>query len=157
MKEGRQMNITDLIVQQINQMLEQDGGTIKIQRNELANKIGCVPSQINYVITNRFTVEQGYLVESRRGGGGFIQIMKINASNRETIFHIINSIGEEIDEYSCRIMLQNLVCDKILTQKECKIMLSALLDSNFRGLPSQIKQRIRAVLLKTMLLNVIDE
>lgn len=89
------MNITDLIVQQINQMLEQDGGTIKIQRNELANKIGCVPSQINYVITNRFTVEQGYLVESRRGGGGFIQIMKINASNRETIFHIINSIGKK--------------------------------------------------------------
>lgn len=146
------MKITDLIAQQINQMLEQDGGTVRIQRNELANKIGCVPSQINYVITNRFTVEQGYLVESRRGGGGFIQIIKIDSSDRQKVFHVINSIGDGIDEYSARMILQNLVYDKILTEKEGKIILSAMSDSLMRGLPDGAKQTIRANLLKTMLL-----
>ncbi len=146
------MRITDIIAQQINQMLEQDGGIARIQRNELANKIGCVPSQINYVITNRFTVEQGYLVESRRGGGGFIQIIKIDSSNRQKVFHVLNSIGDGIDESSARMILQNLVYDKILTEKEGKIIMSAMSDSLLRGLPDQVKQTIRANLLKTMLL-----
>jgi transcriptional regulator CtsR len=149
------VKITDLIAQEINAMLEQDGGKVRIQRNELANRLGCVPSQINYTITNRFTVEQGYLVESRRGGGGFIQIIKIQSDHRQAIFHLINSIGDEIDEYSSRVILQNLVCDKILTEKEGKLILSALLDTNFKGLPNQTKQKIRALILKTMLLNSI--
>ena len=109
------MNMTDLIVAQINEMLREAGGTVKIQRNELAGKIGCVPSQINYVITNRYTRENGYLVESRRGGGGFIRIVKLDYENREAIFHLINSIGTEIDETSARVILQNLASDKILT------------------------------------------
>lgn len=149
------MKITDLIAEQINRMLEEDGGTTRIQRNELANQLGCVPSQINYVITNRFTTEQGYLVESRRGGGGFIRIVKINVSDRETIFHLINSIGQEIDEYSARIILQNLAFDKVLSEKTCKIILSALQDQNFRGLPDGTKRIIRANLMKTMLLNAV--
>lgn len=149
------MKITDLIAQQIREMLEQDGGMVRIQRNELANKLGCVPSQINYVITNRFTAEQGYLVESRRGGGGFIQIIKINSSQREMIFHLINSIGDEIDEYSSRIILQNLVCDNILTEKEYKIIMSALMDSNFKECSENVKGKIRAILLKNMLLNTL--
>jgi transcriptional regulator CtsR len=149
------MRMTDLIARQINQMLEEDGGTVRIQRNELASQIGCAPSQINYVITNRFTVEQGYLVESRRGGGGFIQIVKIESSHREAIFHLINSIGSQLDEYSARMILQNLVCDKFLTEKESKIILSALLDQNFKGLPDETKQSIRANLFKIMLLNTI--
>lgn len=149
------MRMTDLIARQINQMLEEDGGTVRIQRNELASQIGCAPSQINYVITNRFTVEQGYLVESRRGGGGFIQIVKIDSSHREAIFHLINSIGSQLDEYSARMILQNLVCDKFLTEKESKIILSALLDQNFKGLPDETKQSIRANLFKIMILNTI--
>jgi len=149
------MRMTDLIARQINQMLEEDGGTVRIQRNELASQIGCAPSQINYVITNRFTVEQGYLVESRRGGGGFIQIVKIDSSHREAIFHLINSVGSQLDEYSARMILQNLVCDKFLTEKESKIILSALLDQNFKGLPDETKQSIRANLFKIMLLNTI--
>lgn len=150
------MKVTDLIARQIQEMLEQDGGVVRIQRNELANKLGCVPSQINYVITNRFTVEQGYLVESRRGGGGFIQIVKIQSSDREMIFHVINSIGDQIDEYSSRMILQNLVYDKILTEKEGKIILSALTDNNMRGLSDSMKQTLRANLLKTMLLSCVS-
>lgn len=149
------MKITDEIVRQISEMLEAGGGSTRIQRNEFASKIGCAPSQVNYVITSRFTAEQGYQVESRRGGGGFIQIVKVNYAAGGEIFHLLNSIGEEIDEFSSRIILQNLVCDKILTPKECKIILSALRDSNFKGMEDSQKQKLRAVLLKNMLINTI--
>lgn len=146
------MNMTDLIAAQINEMLRQSGGTVKIQRNELAGKIGCVPSQINYVITNRYTLENGYLVESRRGGGGFIQIVKLDYDNKETIFHLINSIGSEIDETSARVILENLTSDKILTTGQYKLILAAMSDQNFKGLSDPAKRTIRANLTKMMLL-----
>ncbi|WP_093989378.1 CtsR family transcriptional regulator [Massiliimalia timonensis] len=144
--------MTDLIAAQINEMLRQSGGTVKIQRNELAGKIGCVPSQINYVITNRYTLENGYLVESRRGGGGFIQIVKLDYDNKETIFHLINSIGSEIDETSARVILENLTSDKILTTGQYKLILAAMSDQNFKGLSDPAKRTIRANLMKMMLL-----
>lgn len=150
------MYMTDLIVAQINEMLREAGGTVKIQRNELAGKIGCVPSQINYVITNRYTRENGYLVESRRGGGGFIRIVKLDYENREAIFHLINSIGTEIDETSARVILQNLASDKILTAEQYKLMIAALRDNNFTGLPDKAKRTLRANLMKVMLLSCVE-
>lgn len=147
------MNMTDLIAAHINEMLREAGGVVKIQRNELAGKIGCVPSQINYVITNRYTRENGYLVESRRGGGGFIRIVKLDYETREAIFHVINCIGPEIDETSARVILQNLASDKILTVGQGKLILSALRDNNFQGLPEPVKRRLRANLMKVMLLS----
>ena len=74
------MNLSELVALRILEMLDAAGGEAEIQRNELASSIGCVPSQINYVITSRFTPEQGYTVESRRGGGGYIRISRVNLS-----------------------------------------------------------------------------
>ena len=71
------MRMSDIVAQYISEILEQSGGNAEIQRNELAQTLGCVPSQINYVITSRFTPEQGYLVESRRGGGGYLSLIHI--------------------------------------------------------------------------------
>ena len=69
------MRISDEITAYILHMLENaDDGEAELRRNELAEELGCVPSQINYVLTSRFTPEQGYVVESRRGGGGYIRI-----------------------------------------------------------------------------------
>ena len=70
------MRMSDLVANYINNMIDESNGTAEIQRNELANSLGCVPSQINYVISSRFTQENGYVVESRRGGGGYIRIQK---------------------------------------------------------------------------------
>lgn len=147
------MRITDIIAAQINAMLEESDGIARIQRNELAGKIGCVPSQINYVITSRYTLENGYLVESRRGGGGFIQIVKLNYASREVIFHVVHSIGDEIDEGSARMILQNLTYDKILTPKECKIISAALQEQTLKCLPDETRRRVRASLMKIMLLH----
>jgi len=74
------LNLSELVALRILEMLDAAGGEAEIQRNELASSIGCVPSQINYVITSRFTPEQGYTVESRRGGGGYIRISRVNLS-----------------------------------------------------------------------------
>lgn len=75
------MRISDSVANYILQMLNDENGIAEIQRNELANTLGCVPSQINYVITSRFTPEQGYIVESRRGGGGYVDRMDFFAQN----------------------------------------------------------------------------
>lgn len=149
------MNITDAIAQVILSTLEDSGGTVQIQRNELANKIGCVPSQINYVITSRFTPEQGYIVESKRGGGGYIKIIKIQSGPETTLMHLINSIGDSIDENSVRVMLQNLCYDNILTEKDAKMILSAVTDHVLKAVPPSLRGKIRSAIFKSMLLNIL--
>ena len=145
------MKITDMIAKELLDMLKQDGGEIQIKRNELASQLGCVPSQINYVITSRFTEEQGYRVESRRGGGGYIRIIKLHYGGHETLFHLINTIGESIVLASCRSILQNLHYDKILSTQQCRLMMAVLADQNFKGLPETAKGRLRANLFRSML------
>ena len=73
------MRLSDEITAYILHMLDQTAGEAELQRNELAEELGCVPSQINYVLTSRFTPEQGYIVESRRGGGGYIRVRRVCA------------------------------------------------------------------------------
>ncbi|MEG2814093.1 MAG: CtsR family transcriptional regulator [Oscillospiraceae bacterium] len=149
------MRITDLITDTILQLLCENDGTIQIQRNDMANQIGCVPSQINYVITSRFTKEQGYIVESRRGGGGFIKIVKVNQSYDDLILNLINELEDELDESTTRILIKSIYNDNYIDEMTAKIMLSVIADNNFRGLDDNVKRKIRANLFKTMLINSI--
>ncbi|MEG1027734.1 MAG: CtsR family transcriptional regulator [Oscillospiraceae bacterium] len=149
------MKITEIIADTIQQLLNEQGGTIQIQRNDLANQIGCVPSQINYVITSRFTREQGYIVESRRGGGGFVKIIRVNHSKNSLIMHIINSISDYIDEGTARNIIKDLYQTDNINLYQAKLMLSVIQDNNFKGLPDEIKLALRCNLLKTMLINCI--
>ena len=87
------MILSDHIARLIEEMLEEGGGTTEVRRNDLAAKIGCVPSQINYVITSRFTPERGYVTESRRGGGGYIRIVKKQMHKNEYLMHFFHAIG----------------------------------------------------------------
>ncbi len=113
------MNISNIIASMIQEMLEDEGYT-EIQRNELAQKIGCVPSQINYVISSRFTPEHGYIVESRRGGGGYIKITRATYDRNSFKMHLINSIGQALDENTCRAHLKNLYDRDIIDEKTVK-------------------------------------
>lgn len=149
------MKLTDYIEKIIQQMLYEHDGIAQIQRNELADQVGCVPSQINYVITSRFTPEQGYIIESRRGGGGFIKIIKQDLSDVDTIAYLLNNIGETIEENVCRSIITNLHTDGLLSTKEAKIILSALTDQALKELPKESRAKMRARLLKVMLLNCI--
>lgn len=149
------MKLSDVIADMILDMFDDDTPTIQIQRNDLAERIGCVPSQINYVITSRFTPEQGYRIESRRGGGGCIMITRA-ATKENAIVSLINSIGAEIDEKNARAHIYNLNYQNLISDKAANMMLAVISDSNFKGLPSEFRNVIRASQLKQILLAYIN-
>ncbi len=147
--------MSDYIADMILDMFDENTPSVQIQRNDLANQLGCVPSQINYVITSRFTPEAGYRIESRRGGGGYILITRADSKN-DVLSSFINSIGSSIDEKTARRNLYNLSYQNILSQKAYRMIEAATLDNNFKGVPSEVTNRIRANQLKQMLLAYID-
>ena len=149
------MRVTGQIADTLLRLLEEEGGAIRIQRNDLANRLGCVPSQINYVIASRFTREQGYIVESRRGGGGFIRIARIECTGPSLIMHVVNSIGAELDEGSARVLIRGLHEAEQLSAGQAKLLLAASSERNFSGVGDAERLRIRAALMKSMLLQVV--
>lgn len=149
------MKMTDIIANMILDMFDEDNSTIQIQRNDLASQIGCVPSQINYVITSRFTPEQGYRIESRRGGGGCIYITRAETKN-SAIVALINSIGSSIDERSAKANIYNLNYQNLIDEKTAKVLVAAIADNNMRGLPADVRNTIRAKQFKQMLTAYID-
>ncbi len=149
------MKLSDAIADMILNMFDENTPTIQIQRNDLAQQLGCVPSQINYVITSRFTPEQGYRIESRRGGGGYIMITRA-ATKENAIMSLVNSIGNSIDEKRAKANVYNLHYQGLISDKAGRIMMSVLSDSNFKGVDTDVKNQIRASLLKQMLLAYVD-
>ena len=150
------MKISDLITAEIIKLInESEGNTAEIQRNELANIFGCAPSQINYVLASRFTPEHGYVIESRRGGGGYIKIRRVVMSHSSAIMHIINSIGDEIDSMTTRIVLENCLEAGLLDEKNARIMASALSNHALQSIPVIFRDAARASILKQMLLTLL--
>ena len=98
------MGISDVIASFIQSALEETDGVLELQRSDLAQRFNCVPSQINYVMSTRFSPEHGYIVESRRGGNGYIRITRVRTDRKTLLMHVINSIGDELDAASARAM-----------------------------------------------------
>ena len=148
------MRMSDLVAQYILEMLEQQDGSAEIQRNELAGSLGCVPSQINYVITSRFTPEQGYIVESRRGGGGYIRISRVKMDKGTALMHIINSVGDSLDKSAAEVMLRNMLQRRLLEMSAAKLIAAALSDRTLRQVEQDKRDALRADLFKNMLLTL---
>ena len=146
------MRMTDSVVQYILSLLEEEHGSAEFRRKELAETMGCVPSQISYVISSRFTPEQGYLVESRRGGGGYIRITRIQRDAPTLLMHLINSIGESLDSITAGVMLKNLAERKILSLRDARLMASAISDRALAGAPRENRDVLRAGILKNLLM-----
>ena len=146
------MNLSDEIANLIMEILADSEGIADIQRNELATRIGCVPSAINYVITSRFTPQQGYLVESRRGGGGYIRITRVSSERQNVLAHIINSIGTTLDENSSRIITRDLLYRKMLSEEAAKIITIAVSERSLCDVPPPLRERVRATVFKSMLM-----
>lgn len=146
------MRISDEVTKYLLELLEEYHGDIQIQRNELASSMGCVPSQINYVITSRFTPEHGYIVESRRGGGGYIRITQIKTEKSAAVKDIINAIGQKLDALSAEMIIESLVRRDIISEKISKLMLSAISDRVYIDIPVNLRCALRASILKNMLL-----
>ena len=122
-------NLTNVIEQYINELLnaESKESTISLRRKELAESFGCVPSQINYVLRSRFTPEKGYLVESQRGGHGYIRIVRLSYENSESrLEHIDEIIGEVLSEQECKKLLVALQERGFISARERLIIEVAL-------------------------------
>lgn len=146
------MRMSDLVANYIMRMLEESDGNAEIQRNVLAGELGCVPSQINYVITSRFTPEQGYIVESKRGGGGYIRITRVTTNRRSAIMHIVNSIGNKLSSSSAVIMLRNMKESGIISAYDSALMSAALSDKAYGDTPPQKRDSLRASIFKNLLI-----
>ncbi|MBQ4602778.1 MAG: CtsR family transcriptional regulator, partial [Clostridia bacterium] len=116
------MLMSDIIANMIEEMLREGNGELELKRNDLAGRIGCVPSQINYVITSRFTPERGYMIESRRGGGGYVRITKVQMTRDQYLMHLFQSIGRELDERSSRVFVNSMLEKEVITLREANII-----------------------------------
>ena len=148
--------LSDIIESFIKEMIEDMDGAVEIQRNELANRFNCVPSQINYVISTRFSTDKGYYVESRRGGGGYISIKRLNAGSvSEYLMHIITSIGDKLSQHTCEIFIQNFVDYDIISEQEAGLMKAATSDKALVAVSPELRDEIRMTILKNMLMSLV--
>ncbi|GMB09971.1 transcriptional regulator [Thermolongibacillus altinsuensis] len=145
-------NISDVIEQYLKQVLSMSGRDIvEIKRSEIADKFQCVPSQINYVINTRFTLERGYIVESKRGGGGYIRITKVKTQNSsQLIDHLLSLIQERMSQTNAEHIIQRLVDEKVISKREANIMLSVI-DRTVLSIDLPQRDQLRARILKAML------
>ncbi len=144
------MGISDVIADFINDLLAEDS-TAEVQRSELASRFNCVPSQINYVISTRFSPERGYAVESRRGGGGYIRIRRVRSDPKLLIMHTVNAIGDSVDPRTASALLENCVSAGVLPEAAARLMLSALSDRALSPVSPEGRDIVRASVMKQML------
>ena len=147
------MRISDVIENFIKDMLSDDNSAV-IQRNDLAEHFNCVPSQINYVISTRFTPLQGYYVESQRGGGGYIKIQKVNITHSDYLMHIITSIGNTLTSKEADVFINNFEEYGIIDKKTAKLLKGATNDKVLIK-AKILKDELRADIFKNMLINLV--
>lgn len=135
------MLISDSIAKMIEKMLDDGDGLVELRRNDLASQLGCVPSQINYVITSRFTPEKGYITESRRGGGGYIRIVRVKMTKNEYLMHFFHAIGEGVDEKEGRAFLVNLLDKGIIGEREARMIAASISDGALEKAPREQKKQ----------------
>ena len=147
--------LSDIIENFIKQMIsESEDNQTLIQRNELADQFRCAPSQINYVLTTRFTYEKGYVIESRRGGGGHIVIKQVNYDDSERRNKIIyDAIGDTITYHNALATIENLFDMKIITKREADLMRMAINDRTLGNVED--RNRVRADILKAMFMSIL--
>jgi transcriptional regulator of stress and heat shock response len=145
-------NISDIIEGYLKQVIELGGqGLIEIKRSELADKFQCVPSQINYVINTRFTAERGYLVESKRGGGGYIRILRVKANSRiDLLEDMIRQINHGATQSMAEDIIYRLIDEAVISKREAKLMFAAIDRATLR-LQLPTRDELRSYILKSML------
>ena len=150
------MRLSDSIEQFIKELLSQESTEVELKRNELAEYFGCAPSQINYVLATRFSPDHGYVTESRRGGGGYIRIVRVVQSGSQRLMYLVNDrIGDSLGEEECLRLISQLKEQMIITEDEAALMASAV---STRALsvpvPDVLKDAMRAKMMKSMLMTI---
>jgi len=145
--------LSDSIEQFIKELMHEDAH-IELRRNELAQHFGCAPSQINYVLATRFSVDHGYIIESRRGGGGYVRIVRMQTHGKTNFLDaLLNRIGNSVDEETANAIISNLAERKMVTVREASLMRAAV-SRNALALPISAKDILRASVFRNMLIQV---
>lgn len=148
---SRISNIIELFIKEL--LDESNNLAVEIQRNELADYFNCAPSQINYVLMTRFTVDKGYLIESRRGGGGYIKIVKVNIDKNQYLRMLMEDIGDVIGNMKAEAIIHRLLEKELISEREKRLMLAAISDRSINT-PINLKDHIRANILKSMVATI---
>lgn len=150
-------NISNMIERYLKQLLaESREGYIEIQRNVLAEHFSCVPSQINYVLSTRFSVEGGFVVESRRGGRGYVRIIKVPLGDGLSLLvQALELVGSVTSEQGARGIIQRLLEEGLILPREAVLMRAAI-NRNILRLALPTRDQIRANILKAMLIAVLQ-
>ena len=152
------MTLVNQIEKYIKSLLSQSGcEAIELKRSDLAETFMCVPSQINYVLETRFSIHNGYLVESKRGGGGYVRIIKLSPDKEGELLNMINSAsGRKISQVAGESLIDRLTEEKFLTERE-GILLKSMINSNVLSQENSDMNVLRGELLKTVLLNLLRD
>ncbi|SFG10343.1 transcriptional regulator [Halobacillus alkaliphilus] len=145
-------NISDVIEEYLKEVLNKNQQkTIEIKRSEIADQFQCVPSQINYVIKTRFTVEKGYIVESKRGGGGYIRISRIqHRKESDMIEEIVDMINPLVSQTAAADVIERLLESGIITEREAKLM-GSIIDREVLTFPLPLRDEVRSRMMTAML------
>ena len=142
-------NISDIIEEFLIEILG-DNNSVNISRNELANYFSCAPSQINYVLTTRFTPARGYIIESRRGGGGFVNVIKLEDNADELLSSLINiPVSEGLTLTHAYQILSRLAENSLITDNEA-VLLGAVMSDKALIAPSVAKDGLRAGMIRSL-------
>jgi len=149
------MGISDLIAAFIRDELDEGDGVLELRRGDLAERFHCVPSQINYVMSTRFSPENGYIVESRRGEGGYIRITRVRMDRPTLLMSVINSLGRSIDAASAAAIVRNLADAEAISADCARVLLAAISDGALRSVPAAARGALRADLMRQMLIQTV--
>ena len=145
--------LSDSIEQFIKELMREDAH-IELRRNELAQHFGCAPSQINYVLATRFSLDHGYIIESWRGGGGYVRIVRMQSRGEpDFLERLLNRIGNSVDEETANAIVTNMLERDMITAREAALMRSAV-SRNALALPISAKDVLRAAVFRNMLIQV---
>lgn len=145
--------LSDSIEQFIKELMCEEAH-IELRRNELAQHFGCAPSQINYVLATRFSVDHGYIIESRRGGGGYVRIVRMQERDEGNLLDsLLHRVGNSVDEETANAIISHLTDSKLVTQNEAALLRAAVSRSAL-ALPISAKDVLRAAVLRNMLVQV---
>ena len=145
--------LSDSIEQFIKELMC-DEAHIELRRNELAQHFGCAPSQINYVLATRFSVDHGYIIESRRGGGGYVRIMRMQEREEGNLLEsLLERVGNSVDEETANAIITHLKDLKLVTVNEAALMRAGV-SRNALALPISAKDVLSAAVLRNMLVQV---
>ena len=148
------MKMSDMIADFISDVLSDNGGIAELQRRQIAEQFSCVPSQINYVIETRFTPENGYLVESRRGGGGFIRITRVMDDKQQMLLQAARSVGGRLGQNDAARLIRALVSAELLTGREGRLLAAACSDGALSEVQPDDRDRLRAAIFRCAIMGV---